>query len=122
MDALRPRLHSLAGSLVSHRLLLYTLSSTVAVSAVIANALRIHSNFYSITVYLSKSGHSVLVRQFIKLCAWCLLTKLCQVLANFCILIFLVCGRILQHVFFGSLRPLEVEVRCSRSISTVCVR
>lgn len=75
MDALRPRLHSLAGSLISHRLLLYTLSSTVAVSAVIANALRIHSNFYSITVYLSKSGHSVLVRHSIAACARSQLTK-----------------------------------------------
>ena len=70
MDTLRPRMQSLAGSLVSHRLLLYTLSSTIAVSAVIANALRIHSNFYSITVYLSKSGHSVLVRYFSTVDVW----------------------------------------------------
>lgn len=62
IDLLRPRLQSLAGTLVSHRVLLYTLSSTVAISVVIANALQIHSNFYSVTVYLSKSSRSILVR------------------------------------------------------------
>lgn len=91
IDLLRPRLQSLAGTLVSHRVLLYTLSSTVAISVVIANALQIHSNFYSVTVYLSKSSRSILV------------------LANFSLLVALVIGRIVQQIFFGSLRPLEVE-------------
>jgi len=60
-DVLRPRFQPIAGSLLSHRLLLYTLSSTVAVTATIINALQKHSNFYSVAVYLSKSNRSVLV-------------------------------------------------------------
>ncbi|KAI0045279.1 hypothetical protein FA95DRAFT_1495638 [Auriscalpium vulgare] len=86
-DIAPPRLQAL----VSHRVLLYTVTSTVAVSATIANALHNHSNFYSVTVYLSKSGGSVLV------------------LANFGFLISLVCGRLMQHIFFGALRSVEVE-------------
>ena len=33
-----------------------------------------------------------------------------KVLANFSLLVALVIGRIVQQIFFGSLRPLEVEV------------
>ncbi|KAI0066151.1 hypothetical protein BV25DRAFT_1879222 [Artomyces pyxidatus] len=90
-DVARPRLNSLAGSILSHRVLLYTLASSLAVSATIGNALQSHSNFYSVTVYLSKSGGSVLV------------------LANFGLLVALVCGRLVQQIFFGALRAVEVE-------------
>lgn len=55
------RMQPFATSLNSHRILLYTLVSTVAVSAAIANALKNHSNFYSVAIYLSKSNRSVLV-------------------------------------------------------------
>lgn len=58
----RLRMQPLAASLNSHRILLYSLVSTVAVSAVIANALKNHSNFYSVAIYLAKSNRSVLVR------------------------------------------------------------
>lgn len=48
-------------SLQDHRLHLYGAFSTVLVSAVIASAFHKHSNFYSATVYLSRSSASVMV-------------------------------------------------------------
>ncbi|KAI9463689.1 hypothetical protein BJY52DRAFT_1404767 [Lactarius psammicola] len=91
-DSFRPRLQSFAGSVLSHRAFLYSFASTLAVSATIINALQNQSNFYSVAVYLSKSGASVLV------------------LANFGLLLALMCGRLVQQIFFGSLRAVEVEV------------
>ncbi|KAH8979116.1 hypothetical protein EDB92DRAFT_1806715 [Lactarius akahatsu] len=90
-DSFRPRLQSFAGSVLSHRVFLYSFASTLAVSATVLNALQNQSNFYSVAVYLSKSGASVLV------------------LANFGLLLALMCGRLVQQIFFGSLRPVEVE-------------
>jgi E3 ubiquitin-protein ligase synoviolin len=63
-DSLRPRLQSVAGSVLSHRVFLYSFASTLAVSATVINALQNQSNFYSVAVYLSKSGASVLVTPF----------------------------------------------------------
>lgn len=60
-DSLRPRFQSLTDSVLSHRVSLYTFASTLAVSATVINALQNQSNFYSVAVYLSKSGASVLV-------------------------------------------------------------
>lgn len=60
-DSLRPRLQSFTDSLLSHRVFLYTFASTLAVSATVFNALQSQCNFYSVAVYLSKSGASVLV-------------------------------------------------------------
>ncbi|KZP34269.1 hypothetical protein FIBSPDRAFT_923812 [Athelia psychrophila] len=86
----RPRI-PISASLSSHRILLYSVVSALAVSAAIANALKNHSNFYSVAIYLSRSNRSVLV------------------LANFALLIALVFGRVFQQIFFGPLRPTEVE-------------
>lgn len=69
VDAVRPRLQALAATVIARRALLYTLTSTLAVSVTIANALQNQSNFYSVTVYLSKSGRSVLVCTLVVLCA-----------------------------------------------------
>ncbi|KAF5351828.1 hypothetical protein D9756_007401 [Leucocoprinus leucothites] len=88
---LRQRTHALFRSLASHRIQLYSLVSIVAVSAVVLNTLRNYSNFYSVAIYLSKSGRSVLI------------------LANFAVLLALFCGHVVQCIFFGSLRPNEVE-------------
>ncbi|KAG7446450.1 uncharacterized protein BT62DRAFT_986934 [Guyanagaster necrorhizus] len=88
---LRRRARALATSINSHRILLYGTLSTVAVCAAIANALKNYSNFYSVAIYLSKSSRSVLV------------------FANFAFIIALMCGHVLQRIFFGSLRPNEVE-------------
>jgi E3 ubiquitin-protein ligase synoviolin len=66
-DALRPRLQSFTDSILSHRVVLYTFASTLAVSATVVNALQNQSNFYSVAVYLSKSGPSVLVRIYLYL-------------------------------------------------------
>ena len=108
-DVFQPRGQSLTTYLLSHRVFLYTLASTVALSATIANALANHSNFYSVAVYLSKSGRSVLVRRLTA--ALTSLLTVTQVLVNFALLLALGVARMIQHVFFGSLRPMEVEVR-----------
>ncbi|KAG2128617.1 uncharacterized protein EDB93DRAFT_1184267 [Suillus bovinus] len=88
---LRQRAHPIVASFSYHKVLLYALVSTIAVSATIINALRYHSNFYSVAVYLSKSNRSVLI------------------LANFGLLIALLCGQLVRQIFFGALRPQEVE-------------
>jgi len=61
-DLLRQRMQPLANVVTAQRFTLYALASTIAVVAVIANACRNYSNFYSIAVYLGRSGRSVLVR------------------------------------------------------------
>ncbi|KAJ7594713.1 hypothetical protein C8J56DRAFT_778219 [Mycena floridula] len=88
MPVLRERI---LGSLSSHRIFLYSFFSTLALAAVIANALKNYSNFYSIAIFLSKSSRSVVV------------------LANFTFLLALIGGHIVQKIFFGSLRANEVE-------------
>ncbi|KAG1851666.1 hypothetical protein F4604DRAFT_1592364 [Suillus subluteus] len=88
---LRQTAHPIVASFNHHKVLLYGLVSTIAVSATITNALRCHSNFYSVAIYLSKSNRSVLI------------------LANFGLLIALLCGQLVQQIFFGALRPQEVE-------------
>lgn len=47
--------------LAGHRLQLYGVFSTLLVSAVVASAFNKHSNFYSATVFLSRSSASVMV-------------------------------------------------------------
>ncbi|KAF8894937.1 hypothetical protein CPB84DRAFT_1782701 [Gymnopilus junonius] len=84
-------LHQVARSLNTHRVTLYALFSFVSVSAVIINALKNYSNFYSVAIFLSKSSRSVLV------------------LANFGVLLTILFGHVVQRIFFGSLRPNEVE-------------
>ena len=61
-DLIRQRMQPLANVVTAQRFSLYALASTIAVVAVIANACRNYSNFYSIAVYLGRSGRSVLVR------------------------------------------------------------
>jgi E3 ubiquitin-protein ligase synoviolin len=108
-EVLRERTQAVASTLNSHRVFLYALVSTLAVSATIANALKNQSNFYSVAICLSKSNRSVLV------CVSCSLFESCtdsltQILANFGFILSLLCGRIVQQIFFGALRPAEVEV------------
>ncbi|KAJ3713406.1 hypothetical protein C8R42DRAFT_727296 [Lentinula raphanica] len=92
MDQLvRRSSQALLASITSHRVLFYGLLSSLAVLATIGNALKNHSNFYSVTIYLSQSSRSILV------------------LANFSFLLALIGGHIVQRIFFGSLRPNEVE-------------
>ncbi|KAJ7072425.1 hypothetical protein C8F01DRAFT_1103964 [Mycena amicta] len=82
---------AVVGQVTSHRILIYSLFSFAAVSAAIANALRNYSNFYSVAIYLSKSSRSVLV------------------LANFGFLVALLAAHVVQKIFFGALRPSEIE-------------
>ncbi|KAG8213762.1 hypothetical protein J3R82DRAFT_10471 [Butyriboletus roseoflavus] len=91
IDALRARENSFFASLSSHKVLLYATISSIAVSATIASALRSHSNFYSLAIHLSKSNRSVLI------------------LANFGLLVALLCAQCALRIFFGSLRPQEIE-------------
>ena len=60
-DLLRQHMQPFANVVTAQRFTLYALASTIAVVAVIANACRNYSNFYSIAVYLGRSGRSVLV-------------------------------------------------------------
>ncbi|KIO16298.1 hypothetical protein M407DRAFT_34051 [Tulasnella calospora MUT 4182] len=75
----------------AHRTSVYAACSTALVGMVVFNAFRKHSNFYSIAVYLAKSNGSVMV------------------LANFGLLLTLLLGNLFRMVFFGPLRPMEVE-------------
>lgn len=61
-EVLRQRLQSLAQFANNHRLTIYTFVSGFSLAAVVANALKNYSNFYSVAIYLSKSSRSVLVR------------------------------------------------------------
>ncbi|KAI0093330.1 hypothetical protein BDY19DRAFT_923299 [Irpex rosettiformis] len=88
---MRRGLHPISSALTSNRILWYSLFSTLATTAAIANACRNYSNFYSVAVYLSRSGRSLLV------------------LANFGFIVALTSGRILQRIFFGPLQAREVE-------------
>ncbi|KAG6891754.1 hypothetical protein C0992_006175 [Termitomyces sp. T32_za158] len=92
LDAtLRHGAQALVGSLNSHRILLYTFVSLLAVTLTILNALRNYSNFYSVAISLSKSNRSLLA------------------LVNFGFLVSLLCGHVVQRIFFGTLRANEVE-------------
>ena len=117
-DSLRPRFQSFTDSILSHRVFLYTFASTLAVSATVANALQNQSNFYSVAVYLSKSGASVLVAFSCILSVCWKSDSLLQILANFSLLLALMCGRLVQQLFFGSLRAVEVEVEFKVSTRT----
>ena len=110
-----PRAHAFFHSLISHRVQLYSLISLLAVSAVVLNALRNHSNFYSVAIYLSKSSRSVLVRLSFRYLETVYLILERKVLANFAVLLALFSGHVVQRIFFGSLRPNELEV-CHLSI------
>ncbi|KAJ7078905.1 hypothetical protein B0H15DRAFT_788594 [Mycena belliarum] len=87
----REATQALTGSINSHRIFLYAVLSFFAVTAAIANALRNYSNFYSVAIYLSKSSRSVLI------------------LANFGFLVALLVAHAIQRIFFGALRPSEIE-------------
>lgn len=87
-DLLQQRAHPVVASLNSHKVLLYALVSTVVVSATITNALRSHSNFYSVAIYLSKSNRSVLVRRMFNCNSFCALTSCpdpCKFRPSYCI-------------------------------------
>ncbi|KZT43674.1 hypothetical protein SISSUDRAFT_978355 [Sistotremastrum suecicum HHB10207 ss-3] len=86
MRALRP-----SSIFTANRIFLYAVFSTFAVVATVLSTFKNHSNFYSVAVHLSRSNRSVLV------------------LANFSILLSLGMGRLMQQLFFGSLRAIEIE-------------
>ncbi|KDQ57713.1 hypothetical protein JAAARDRAFT_156640 [Jaapia argillacea MUCL 33604] len=87
---IRQRVQPAVSALTSY-FFLYAIISCGAVVAAILNALKYHSNFYSVAIFMSKSSRSVLI------------------LANFGFLIALLCGRVMQQIFLGSLQPREVE-------------
>ena len=61
-DLVRQRMQPFTSAFTANRIFLYAVFSTVATVATIANACRTYSNFYSVSVYLSRSGRSLLVR------------------------------------------------------------
>lgn len=83
--------------LTQHRLALYGSASIVATSAVVMRAFRERSNFYAATVWLGRSNGCILV------------------LVNFGIFCTILFGKFCQAVFFGQLRPIEVEHLYERS-------
>ena len=117
-DVLRQRVQPLTAAMTSNRIFLYCVFSTFAVAATIANACRVHSTFYSVSIYLAKSSRSVLVSPSIRPCPPLTPCPL-QVLANFGFICSLLFGRVLQKLFFGSLQPREVEVRFPSHSSSV---
>ncbi|EKM54086.1 uncharacterized protein PHACADRAFT_257690 [Phanerochaete carnosa HHB-10118-sp] len=90
-DLVRQRMQPLTSAFTANRIFLYAVFSICATVATIGNACRTYSSFYSMSVYLSRSGRSLLV------------------LANFGFLLALLSGRVLQRIFFGPLQPREVE-------------
>lgn len=60
-DILRQRMQPLTAAMTSNRIILYAIFSTGAMFGAILNACRNQSNFYAVTVYLSRSGRSLLV-------------------------------------------------------------
>ena len=62
-DLVRQRMQPLTSAFTANRIFLYGVFSTFATAATIANASRAYNNFYSVSVYLSRSGRSLLVRR-----------------------------------------------------------
>ncbi|PWN27998.1 hypothetical protein BDZ90DRAFT_219316, partial [Jaminaea rosea] len=83
--------------LAQHRLALYGSASLVATSAVVMRAFKERANFYAATVWLGRSNGCILV------------------LVNFGIFCTILFGKFCQAVFFGQLRPIEVEHLYERS-------
>ncbi|KAG8719545.1 E3 ubiquitin-protein ligase hrd1 [Ceratobasidium sp. 395] len=78
-------------TITTNRLLLYGAVSTGLAAMAVYSTFSTHSNFYSAIVHLSKSNGSVLT------------------LANFLIFVALLVAKVMQIIFFGSLRATEVE-------------
>ncbi|KAL1748629.1 hypothetical protein HDZ31DRAFT_79497 [Schizophyllum fasciatum] len=91
VEALRHRTRDAISSLSNNKLALYAVFSVFATAGCIVNGARNHSNFYSVMIYLSRSSASVLI------------------FANFGLLLALFCGHLVQLIFFGPLRAVEVE-------------
>lgn len=112
------------------RLQLYGVVSTACFVWAIVNAFRVRSNFYSAAVYLSKSNACMMV------CASTLprrrskrvelsgaLTCGCpQILWNQGIYQTVLFGKLVQKIFFGELRMIEVEVKRARPARTTSPR
>lgn len=88
---------------------LYGLVSTSLFIWTVLHAFRQRSNFYSAAVYLSKSNASLMVRAHLRLSRTRRLTAL-QILWNQGIYQTILFGKVLQWIFFGELRIIEVEV------------
>lgn len=109
------------------RLQLYGIVSSTCFVWAVVNAFRVRSNFYSAAVYLSKSNACMMVRS----CTPALLVRprnhalrrhaqprelttsdlVAQILWNQGIYQTVLFGKLMQAIFFGELRMIEVEVR-----------
>ena len=105
----RRGLRPITSSITSSRVFWYATCSTLATLVTIGHACRNFSNFYSVAVYLSRSGRSLLVSAQGP-CFLDIIMTIMQVLANFGFIIALFFGGIAQYIFFGPLQPREVEV------------
>jgi hypothetical protein len=101
------------------RLTLYGFISTSLFLWTVLNAFRQRSNFYAAAVYLSKSNACVMVRPSLVLPPLepmrrrvrSLCSPLLQILWNQVIYQTVLLGKVMQAVFLGELRLIEVEVR-----------
>ncbi|KAL1753710.1 hypothetical protein FB107DRAFT_292206 [Schizophyllum commune] len=91
IEAIRHRTRDAISSISNNKLALYAVFSVFATAGCIVNGARNHSNFYSVMIYLSRSSASVLI------------------FANFGLLLAVFCGHLVQLIFFGPLRAVEVE-------------
>ncbi|RUP06388.1 hypothetical protein BC936DRAFT_140316 [Jimgerdemannia flammicorona] len=74
------------------RLAVYGGISVFLASTVITTAFRQRTNFYAACIYLSKSNACMMI------------------LMNTGLFLTIILGQLLQSIFFGELRPIEVEV------------
>ncbi|EPQ26408.1 uncharacterized protein PFL1_06056 [Pseudozyma flocculosa PF-1] len=84
-------------AITPERITLYGIASSVAAASVVFRAFRERSNFYAATVWLGRSNGCMLV------------------LLNFVLFMTLVFGRVVQKIFFGQLRAIEIEHLYERS-------
>lgn len=102
------------------RLQVYGLLSTTLFISTIVNAFRQRSNFYAAAVYLSKSNACVMVSSYFltlpslmmngSLLINVFLCLITQILWNQGIYQTVLMGKLLQTIFLGELRLIEVEV------------
>ena len=78
----------------------------------VLHAFRERSNFYSAAVYLSKSNASLMVRARLQpvRTGWLTALATLQILWNQGIYQTILFGKVVQWIFFGELRIIEVEV------------
>lgn len=106
--------------LLQSKLLAYGVLSTGLALAVLTNAWNARRNFYASAVQVGSSNGSILVSTLFVWSGTGADTSV-QVLANFGLFVALSVGLLVKRVFFGPLRPIEIEVRFPSSLPFLSV-